>query len=77
MNITGLGGIGSYMHSSTIKAAVNKKFKDVKIIEIKKYKFGMFSVKVTKQMPRSVKHGNIFGEFDEGGINLDSKITWV
>jgi len=37
----------------------------------------MFSVKVTKQMPRSVKHGNIFGEFDEGGINLDSKITWV
>ena len=33
MSIIGLGGVGSYMHSSTIKAAVNKKFKDVKIDE--------------------------------------------
>lgn len=76
MSIIGLGGVGSYMHSSTIKAAVNKKFKDVKIIEIKKHKFGMFSVKVSKEMPRSVKYGYVFGEFYGGTAKLDNKITW-
>tara|TARA_R110000822_G_scaffold52405_1_gene135748 strand:- start:7 stop:246 length:240 start_codon:yes stop_codon:yes gene_type:complete len=74
--IVGLGGVGSYMHKSTIKAAVNKKFKGIKIIDIKKYKFGMFSVKITKQMPRSIKYGIIFGVFDGGKANLDNKITF-
>jgi hypothetical protein len=79
MNIIGLGGIeaeGRYMHASTIKAAVNKKFKDVKIIEVKKHKFGMFSVIVSKEMPKSVKKGYVFGEFDGGVVKLDNKITW-
>ena len=76
MGIIGLGGIGSYMNTSTIKTAVKKKFKDVEVVEVKKYKFGMFSVKVTKQMPRSVKRGNIFGVFNGGTAKLDNKITW-
>ena len=77
--IVGLGAVSGkgHMHKSTIKAAVNKKFKGIKIIEIKKFSFGIFSVKVTKQMPRSIKHGNIFGEYNEGEIKLDNKINWL
>ena len=65
------------MHKSTIKASVNKKFKGIKIVEIKKHNFGVFSVKVTKQMPRSIKYGLIMGYYDKGKINLDNKITWL
>ena len=79
MGIVGLGGVGKkgYMHKSTIKASVNKKFKGIKIVEIKKHNFGIFSVKVTKQMPKSIKTGHIFGEYNKGKIELDNKITWL
>ncbi len=69
------------MHNSTIKAAVKKQFSEVQIIEIKKFGFGMFSVKVKQELKRSTKIGNIFGEtnFDksENGVVLDKKISWA
>lgn len=68
------------MHKSTIKSQVKKQFQDVEIIEIKKFKFGMFCVKVKKESKRTTKIGNIFGETDfnksENGIVLDKKISW-
>jgi hypothetical protein len=43
------------MHKSTIKSQVKKQFQDVEIIEIKKFKFGMFCVKVKKESKRTTK----------------------
>jgi|TARA_B100001093_G_C25900556_1_gene624286 hypothetical protein len=69
------------MHKSTIKSQVLKQFLDIEIVEIKKFKFGMFSIKVKKQLKRSTKFGVIFGEtnFDksENGVVLDNKISWL
>lgn len=69
------------MHKSTIKSQVNKEFKDVEIIEIKKFGFGFFSIKVKKELKRTTKIGNIFGQTDfdksENGIVLDKKISWA
>ncbi len=68
------------MHKSTIKSQVKKQFQNVEIIEIKKFKFGMFCVKVKKELKRTTKIGNIFGETNfnksENGIVLDKKISW-
>ena len=69
------------MHRSTIKAEVRKQFPNVEIIEIKKFRFGMFCVKVKQERKRTTKIGNIFGEtnFDlsKNGIVLDKKISWA
>ena len=69
------------MHKSKIKSQVNKEFKDVEIIEIKKFGFGFFSVKVKKELKQKTKIGNIFGETNfnksENGIVLDKKISWA
>lgn len=45
------------INKNTIKAEFNKKFKDpkIKITSINHHSFGLFTVKVTKQMPKSVK----------------------
>lgn len=68
------------MNANTIKSQVKKDFPGIEVIEVKKFKFGMFSIKVKKQMKRSVKIGNIFGETDfdksENGVVLDPKISW-
>lgn len=68
------------MHKSTIKSEVKKQFSNIEILEIKKFGFGMFSVKVKQELKRSTKIGNIFGEtnFDksENGIVLDKKVSW-
>lgn len=77
--ITGLGGIGA-LNKNTIKAAVRKKFPDVKILKIKHHKFGIFTVRVEKQMPKSVKYGFIEGQvnYNNGlrSIILGKKIDW-
>lgn len=69
-------------HLSTIKAAVKKQFPDVKVVSVTNYKFGVFSVKVSKDMPRSVKIGFIMGETDsdldsKDMIKLENKIEWA
>ena len=68
------------MHKSTIKSEIKKQFPNVEIVEIKKFKFGMFSVKVKQEKKRSFKIGNIFGQTDfdkaENGCILDKKISW-
>lgn len=69
------------LHKSTIKSTVNNKFQGLKITSIDHKSFGIFVVKVEKQMPRSVKKGLIFGETDfnksDNGVVLDNKIDWV
>jgi len=68
------------MHKSTIKKEVGKQFPSVQIIDITKFKFGMFSVKVKQEGKRSTKFGSIFGHTDfdksENGVVLDKKISW-
>lgn len=68
------------MHKSKIKSEVRKQFPDVEILEIKKFRFGMFCVKVKQERKRSTKIGNIFGEtnydLSKNGIVLDKKISW-
>jgi hypothetical protein len=64
------------MNSNTIKSKVKKQFQGVEIKEVKKNKWGLFSVKVTKQMPRSIKIGMIFGEWNEGQCTME-KIEWL
>lgn len=68
------------LHKSTIKSEVKKNFNDVQITEIKHMSFGIFCIKVKKEMTRSTKTGLIFGETDfdksENGVVLDSKIEW-
>ena len=69
-------------HLSTIKSEFNKKFKGVDVKEIKKHSFGLFTVKVKKEMPKSTKHGFLMGESDwdlnkENGIVFDKKINWI
>tara|TARA_Y100000385_G_scaffold284865_1_gene343694 strand:- start:432 stop:650 length:219 start_codon:yes stop_codon:yes gene_type:complete len=69
-------------HANTIKAEVRKAFgTEIIITEVKKHKWGMFSVTVKKELPRSTKFGSIFGQNDwelneENGVVLDKKITW-
>ncbi len=69
------------IHNSTIKAQVRKQFEEVIIGEIKHKGFGIFSIKIQKEMKRSTKIGLIFGETDfdaiENGVLLDQKITWL
>jgi hypothetical protein len=69
------------LHKSSIKSEVKKKFKDVVIADISIKSFGIFVIKVKKQMPKSTKIGLLFGEtnFDkiESGILLDKKINWL
>jgi len=69
------------LHSSTIKAEVKKRFEDIKIIEVKKHSFGIFSVKVKKETMRSTKIGIIWGKTDhenfENGVDMDAKIEWL
>jgi len=69
------------LHKNTIKAEVRNQFKGLKITDVQHKSFGLFVVKVEKQMPRSVKIGLIFGETDfdkaESGVVLDKKIDWV
>lgn len=64
------------VHSSTIKAKIKKVDNTLKVVSITKHKFGLFTVKVHKQMPKSVKIGLIFGEWDGETIKLD-KIDWL
>ena len=64
------------MHTNTIKSKVKKQFQDVEIQEVKKNKWGLFSVKVKKQMPRSIKIGMIFGEWNGGDCTME-KIEWL
>jgi hypothetical protein len=69
------------LHKSTIKSQVKKTFPGVEIKEIKMFSFGVFSVKVTKQMSRSLKFGILMGNTDhdkiENGVDLESKIDWI
>ena len=63
------------MHLSKIKAKVKKENPTLKIEQIKKYKFGIFIVKVSKETPKSKKIGTIFGEDKGDNIILD-KVTF-
>ena len=71
------------INANTIKAEIRKKFgNEIIITEIKKHKFGVFSVNVKKELPRSTKIGLIFGKTDwelnqENGVVLDKKIDWL
>ncbi len=64
------------VNSNSIKAEIKKSYKDLKIISITKHKFGIFTVKVSKQMPKSVKIGFIVGEWDGEKIKLE-KVSWA
>ena len=64
------------VHSSTVKAEIKKVDNTLKVVSITKHKFGLFTVKVQKQMPKSVKTGLIFGEWDGEIIKLE-KIDWL
>tara|TARA_R110002020_G_C15696878_1_gene720418 strand:+ start:137 stop:349 length:213 start_codon:yes stop_codon:yes gene_type:complete len=68
-------------NKNTIKAEVKNQFKGLKVTDVQHRSFGIFVVKVEKQMPRSVKIGLIFGETDfdktENGVVLDKKIDWI
>ena len=64
------------MNNNTIKSKVKKQFQEVEIKEVKKHKWGLFSVKVIKQMPRSTKIGLIFGEWNGGECTM-GKIEWI
>lgn len=64
------------MHNSTIKAAIAKEYPDVKFIEIKKHKFGVFSAKVEKQLIKKTKIGLIIGNWNQGDPLIE-EIDWV
>lgn len=64
------------MNSNTIKAAVKRLHKDVTIVSISKYKFGIFSVNISKSMPRSTKTGFVMGEWNGGEVKLEN-ISWT
>tara|TARA_R100000808_G_C2094553_1_gene113679 strand:- start:607 stop:819 length:213 start_codon:yes stop_codon:yes gene_type:complete len=68
------------LNSNTIKAQVRKEFTDVEIVEVKKHSFGLFVVKVKKEMARSTKTGLVFGSTDfdarENGVKLEKKVSW-
>ena len=69
------------LHKSRIKSEVKKQFPDVEIMEINKFNWGMFSVKVRKHTSRTVKIGTLMGQTDfdkkENGVVLDKKIDWL
>ena len=64
------------MNTNTIKSKVKKQFQGVEIQEVKKHKWGIFSVKVTKKMPRSKKVGFIFGDWNGLEYTME-KIEWI
>ena len=64
------------MNINTIKSKVKKQFQGVQIKEVKKHSWGLFSVKVAKQMPRSIKIGFIFGDWNGGEYTME-KIEWI
>ncbi len=64
------------MNTNTIKSEVRKTDKTIKIIEVKKHNWGLFTVKVKKEMKRSTKIGLIFGEWNSGDVKLE-KIEWI
>ena len=64
------------MNINTIKSKVKKQFQTVEIKKVKKHDWGIFSVKVIKQMPRSTKIGLIFGEWNGGECTM-GKIEWI
>jgi heterodisulfide reductase subunit C len=64
------------MNINTIKSKVKKQFQAVEIKEVKKHKWNLFSVKVTKEMARSTKIGMIFGEWNCGECTME-KIEWI
>lgn len=68
------------LNKNSIKASVRKAFPNVEIVEITFFKFGVFSVKVKEEKPRSTKFGILMGESDfnksKNGVALDSKIDW-
>lgn len=68
------------IHKSKIKAEVKSRFNDVDVVSVDHKKFGVFVVKVKKEMQRSTKIGIIIGETDfdlsENGIVL-GKLEWL
>ena len=68
------------MHANTIKAEVKKKFSNVKVVEITKRSFGMFSVKVSEQRAKRTRIGFLIVETDfdraENGCVVEDKINW-
>lgn len=68
------------IHANTIKAEIRKKFEGVKVESITRHKFGIFTVKCSKNMHSFIKRGFIVGTTDfekkENGVMLDDKITW-
>jgi hypothetical protein len=64
------------VHSSTVKAAVKKVDSTLKVISIKKHKWGLITVKVSKQMVKSTKIGLIFGEWNGDNLSLE-KTEWL
>jgi len=69
------------IHKSIIKSAVKKRFSDIQIVSIEHKSWGIFVIKVKKEMKRSSKIGLLFGRTDhdnfENGVDLDSKIDWI
>jgi len=70
------------LHKSTIKSEVRKQFTGIDIVEVKTHNWGLFNVKVKKEMARSTKIGMIWGETDfnkntKNGVVLESKIEWL
>jgi hypothetical protein len=63
------------MNINTIKSVVRKKYPEVKIVSVEKKQWGIFVVKVSKQMPKSIKKGSIIGEWNGSDSTLD-KIDW-
>ena len=64
------------MNINTIKSKVKKQFQAVEIQEVKKHKWNIFSVKVTKQMTRSPKIVMIFWEWNCGECKKGT-IEWI
>ena len=64
------------VHSSTVKAAIKKVDNTLKVISIKKHKWGLITVKVSKEMVKSTKIGLIFGEWNGESLTLE-KTEWL
>ena len=64
------------VHSSTVKAAIKKVDSTLKVISIKKHKWGLITVKVSKEMVKSTKIGLIFGEWNGENLTLE-KTEWL
>jgi hypothetical protein len=64
------------MNANTIKARVKKANPEVTIMSVKKFGWGVFSVKVKKELKRTTKVGIIMGKWNGGNVELD-KVEWV